>query len=114
MAQRVLHTLIKRYPADKLASIKVPDWAARGGKGRVVGLKELYEGIRAYTERHLRRVEDLVEQSYLLDFTLREMDELAASDAIALGGGRHDAGGLNGVNGDHHVGEESDVLMIED
>lgn len=113
VAQRILHTLTKRYPADKLASVKVPDWAGRGSKVRAVGLVELYDGIRAYTERHLRRVEDLVEQSYLLDFTLREMDELAGSGALALGEGR-EGKGLNGVNGIQHSGEEADVLMVAD
>ncbi|KAF2098614.1 WD40 repeat-like protein [Rhizodiscina lignyota] len=103
VAQRILHTLIRRYRADKLASIRIPDWAGRGGKGRAVGLTELYDGIRAYTERHLRRVEDLVEQSYLLDFTLREMDELAGADALILGEGR------NGL-----VEDGANVLMVED
>lgn len=102
VAQRVLHTLIKRYPADRLANIKVPEWEGRGGKGKAISLTELYNGIRAYTDRHLRRIEDLVEQSYLLDFTLREMDEVAGSAAIDMS-----------VNGVDHEHESSDFIMVD-
>jgi U3 small nucleolar RNA-associated protein 13 len=30
-----------------------------------------------YTERHYKRLEELVDESYLVEYTLREMDSLA-------------------------------------
>ena len=53
----------------------------RGGPG----LGEVLEGLRAYTERHFRRMEELVDESYLIDYTLREMEEVgggAAEDVV--------------------------------
>lgn len=88
VAQRILHVLVKRYPADRLASIRVP---ALTGKNKAVNLPELYSGIAAYTDRHLKRLDELLEQSYLLDFTLSEMDAVAGDEGTFS----------NGVNGSH-------------
>ena len=56
------------------------------GKGGGPGLGEVLEGLRAYTERHFRRMEGLVDESYLIDYTLREMEEVgggaAAEDVV--------------------------------
>jgi U3 small nucleolar RNA-associated protein 13 len=47
----------------------------RGGQGK--SLKEVLDALKAYTERHYRRMEELVDESYLVEYTLREMDEVA-------------------------------------
>ncbi|RDL41432.1 WD40 repeat-like protein [Venustampulla echinocandica] len=70
VAQRVLWTLVKSYPASRLSNLKV-----KGGKGNK-SLKELLDGLRVYTERHYKRMEELVDESYLVEYTLREMDGL--------------------------------------
>ena len=85
VAQKILWAVVKSYPAARLASIKP---AGRvGAKG---SLKDVIDAIRAYSERHYKRVEELVDESYLLDFTLREMDEVGAitkeAGQLALGG----------------------------
>jgi U3 small nucleolar RNA-associated protein 13 len=80
VAQKILWAVVKSYPAARLASIKP---AGRvGAKG---SLKDVLDAIKAYSERHYKRVEELVDESYLLDFTLREMDEVGA---ITNGTGR--------------------------
>ncbi|KAI1391032.1 U3 small nucleolar RNA-associated protein [Hypoxylon trugodes] len=73
MAQRILWTLIKSYPASRFSSLSVK--GARGQKS----LKEVLNALKAYTERHYKRMEELVEESYLVEYTLQEMDSLAPS-----------------------------------
>ena len=63
VAQRVLGVVVRSYSAERLARVRGRGW------------KELLAALAAYTERHYKRVEDLVDESYLVDFTLREMEE---------------------------------------
>ncbi|KAF2454890.1 small nucleolar ribonucleoprotein complex subunit [Lineolata rhizophorae] len=93
VAQRVLGVLVRRYPASRWERLKGVRKGADGldggtGRGRGVAarasLADVLDAMRAYTERHYRRMDELVEESYLLEFTLGEMDEV-------FGGG---AGGL--------------------
>lgn len=68
VAQRVLWTLLKSYPPSKFIQLS----QRRGG----AGVKELMDAVRAYTERHLRRMEDLIDESYVVEYTIREMATL--------------------------------------
>jgi U3 small nucleolar RNA-associated protein 13 len=98
VAQKILNTVVRSYPASRLASVK-----PAGKVGAKGGLKDVLDAIKAYSERHYRRVEDLVDESYLLDFTLREMDDVAGLGEI--------------TNGTARLGmrrqREADVIMIE-
>ncbi|CAJ2508081.1 Uu.00g092670.m01.CDS01 [Anthostomella pinea] len=79
MAQRILWTLVKSYPASRLSNLSVK--GARGQKS----LKEVLNALKVYTERHYKRMEELVDESYLVEYTLREMDSLAPSlDSMKL------------------------------
>ncbi|KAF9763642.1 hypothetical protein IL306_003046 [Fusarium sp. DS 682] len=71
VAQRILWTLIRSYPASKFSNLSV-----KGAKGQK-SLKDVLHAIRVYTERHYKRTEDLVDESYLVEYTLQEMDDLA-------------------------------------
>ncbi|KAF4511068.1 hypothetical protein G6O67_002902 [Ophiocordyceps sinensis] len=71
VAQRILRTLIRSYPASKFSNLAVK--GARGQKS----LKDVLHGLRVYTERHYKRMEELVDESYLVEYTLQEMDCLA-------------------------------------
>jgi U3 small nucleolar RNA-associated protein 13 len=73
VAQRILRTLIKSYPASKFSNLQVK--GSRGEKS----LKDVLHGLRVYTERHYKRMEELVDESYLVEYTLQEMDSLAPS-----------------------------------
>lgn len=66
VAQKILWILVKVYPASRLAGLR--------GKRRGGGVGEVLDGLRAYTERHYKRMEELVGESYLVDFMLREME----------------------------------------
>lgn len=62
VAQRVLAVVVRSYSAERLADVKGRGW------------KDVLAALAAYTERHYKRMEDLVSESYLVDFTLREME----------------------------------------
>ena len=70
VAQRVLHAIVKLRPAEDIAHAF--EDANAGDEGN--GLHELVEGLIPYTERHLVRMERLVQESYVIDYVLREMD----------------------------------------
>ncbi|KAI0977307.1 WD40-repeat-containing domain protein, partial [Xylaria arbuscula] len=73
MAQRILWTVVKSYPVSRLSSLSV-----KGAKGQK-SLREVLDALKVYTERHYKRMEELVDESYLVEYTLREMDILAPS-----------------------------------
>ncbi|KAH6655071.1 WD40-repeat-containing domain protein [Truncatella angustata] len=73
IAQRILWTLVRSYPASKFSNLSVK--GARGQKS----LKEVLNALKVYTERHYKRMEELVDESYLVEYTLQEMDSLAPS-----------------------------------
>ena len=83
VAQRILWVVVKSYPASRLTELK--------GRGRGGGLKEVLDGLKAYTERHYKRMEELVDESYLIDYTLREMEEVGFVDeGLKVGEGEGD------------------------
>ena len=63
VAQRIFNVVVRSYPAARLVGLR------RKGKG----LGEVLEALRAYTERHYRRCEELMEESYLVDFIVQGM-----------------------------------------
>lgn len=88
VAQRVLWALVRSYPAAKFSGLSVK--GARGQKS----LKEVLNALKVYTERHYRRMEELVDESYLVEYTLQEMENLAPT--------------LDGLNG-----KAVDVVMLD-
>lgn len=69
VAQRMLAVVVRSYPATRLAEVKGRGW------------KDLLAALEAYTERRYRRVEDLMDESYLIDFTLQEMEDVGYVEA---------------------------------
>lgn len=78
VSQRILWALLRLYPAAKFTRLKGKVAGNTGG-----GIKEVLDALRVYTERHYRRWEDLMDESWLVEYTLREMDQIAAVDAVA-------------------------------
>ncbi|KAH7132114.1 small nucleolar ribonucleoprotein complex subunit [Dendryphion nanum] len=96
IAQKILWTVVKSYPASRLSGLR-----PAGKVGTKGSVKDVLDAIKAYSERHYRRIEDLVDESYLLDFTLREMDEVTGT-------------GLQGItNGTSQLGLSQDVVMAD-
>jgi U3 small nucleolar RNA-associated protein 13 len=73
VAQKILSVILKSYPASRLSNLKI-----KGRKGKGVG--ELFDALRVYSDRHYKRVEGMVDESYLVDYTLRCMDGLGFVD----------------------------------
>ncbi|KAI0313438.1 WD40 repeat-like protein [Amylostereum chailletii] len=99
VAQRVLHAVVKLRPADEIVRALEPSAAVLGEEGKEIevegegegeerekkkgakgktecGVRELVEALIPYTERHLARMERLVQESYVVDYVLGEMDGL--------------------------------------
>lgn len=80
IAQRILYALVRSYPAStfvELASRPPPAAAQSKRSQKFAGntaLKEVFSALSAYTDRHYRRVEELVDESYLVEWILDEMD----------------------------------------
>lgn len=85
VAQRILGVIVRSYPTEKLAGLRGRGW------------KEVLAALKVYTERHYTRVEELVDESYLVEYTLAEMEEVM----------RHDVGGS-----DTQTNGKRDVIMI--
>jgi U3 small nucleolar RNA-associated protein 13 len=93
VAQRILNCLLKSYPTST--------WTQMAKERRIggSGMRDLLRALEAYTERHFRRMDELVDESFLVEYTLREMDEIGGA-AVGITNGH--------VNGD---GGE-DVVMV--
>ncbi|KAK3378425.1 WD40-repeat-containing domain protein [Podospora didyma] len=78
VAQRILWTLVKSHPASKFSTLSV-----KGAKGQR-SLKEVLNALKVYTERHYKRMDELVDESYLVEYTLSEMDSLAPPSVDSL------------------------------
>lgn len=75
VAQTILNCLFKKYPA--ITFVDMAKERKFGGADR--GMKEILRALEVYTERHYKRMEELVDESYLIEYTLREMDEIAGT-----------------------------------
>lgn len=71
VAQKVLGCLLRSYPKEFFVEM--------GRERDRRGWKELLRALEVYTERHYKRMEELGDESWLLEFTLREMDEVAGT-----------------------------------
>lgn len=96
VAQRILRAVTASFSMDRLANLKVGK-VRKGG-----GLKEILEGLRVYGERHFQRITDLWDESFLVEFTLREMDEYFGPDMVT-----------NGLTNGTHATASKDTIMIE-
>lgn len=101
VSQRVLWALLRLYPASRFVGL-------RGGvKG---GMKEVLDALRVYTERHYRRWEELMDESWLIEYTLGKMDGVGGGIGVLTNGS-----GVGKVNG-HRSGKaevNGDVVMNE-
>lgn len=107
VAQRILYTLVRSYPASKFISLaqkRPPAIAGAARKGAPLSMKDILTALRAYTDRHYRRIEELMDESYLVEWILSEMDDgmgLVAADGTA----DHTEDGM--------LDHEKDVIMLE-
>lgn len=99
ISQRILFALFRSYPASTFVELAKSSMAKRGDRATAAGMEDILQALAAYTERHYRRVEELADDSYLVEWVLGEMD-----GGVGLGGLGEPGSGING--------EEKDVLML--
>jgi U3 small nucleolar RNA-associated protein 13 len=104
VSQRILYALFRSYPASTF--VELATQSVRGKNGRAAaGLKDILAALAAYTERHYKRVEELTDDSYLVEWVLSEMD-----DGVGLGGLKSLGLNMADANGEE---QEKDVIMLE-
>lgn len=109
VAQRILYTLVRSYPEStfiELANRPPPAAATQGKRSRKdvggLSLKEIFNALSSYTDRHYRRVEELVDESYLVEWILDEME-----GGMGLVSGSSADKNADGISG------QEDVVMLE-
>ncbi|ORZ19470.1 WD40-repeat-containing domain protein [Absidia repens] len=60
VAQTVLHAILSSHNSEELVELS--------------NAKELIEGLLPYTDRHYQRIDDLITQSYIIDYTLQAQE----------------------------------------
>ena len=71
VAQRVLFVLLRSYGAPRLVGLR--------GVGR-----DVWDALASYTERHYRRMEELVEESFVVEYTLKAMEQVVDTVEIQV------------------------------
>ena len=86
VAQRVLWTILKSYSPARLLNLQ---------RGKGSNVKDMLDAIKVYTERRYSRMEELIHESYLVDYTLQEMDQF--TDSTELLGSAIQSNGINAI-----------------
>lgn len=74
VAQRLLYALVRSYPPSTFTKlVQIHERSSAGGDSADT-LKDILTALSAYTDRHYRRMEQLINDSYLIDWILDEMD----------------------------------------
>ena len=74
VAQQVLWALVKGYPASRIINL------VNRKDRKNVAFTDILNALKAYTKRHYQRLEGLIDECYLLEFTLHEMGTMPDSD----------------------------------
>lgn len=85
VAQQVLYTIVKlRTPEDvsKGFNVHIGEEGHESTNGSTA-MKEVIDALLPYTERHLSRMDKLVQESYMIDYVLSEMDDGLFDDGDA-------------------------------
>lgn len=107
VAQRILYALFRSYPASTFVELATSSMAKRGSDRRTAaGMRDILQALAAYTERHYRRVEELTDESFLVEWVLGEMD---GGVGLLGGPGVSSTSEANGVQVHEH---EKDFIML--
>ncbi|KAF9884161.1 U3 small nucleolar RNA-associated protein 13 [Aspergillus nanangensis] len=109
VSQRILFALFRSYPASTFIELATSSMSKRRKDGRTTAaMKDILQALAAYTERHYRRIEELVDDSYLVEWVLGEMDGGVGLGALGAPGAQDAVEGIPDDVPDH----EKDVIML--
>ena len=74
VAQRVLWTVLKTHSPKKLLELRTTS-------GRDPGTKDVLDALKIHTEKHYNRMDDMMNESFMVEWTLDQMD-LLGGDSI--------------------------------
>lgn len=122
VAQHILYSLLRLHPKERILNLRrrrrgplanavesedvngdlADSMAALSAKDRVQekeSVKDVLDGLRAYTERHHNRLEKMGEERFVLVWALQQMQGVGGGAALTNGhgGGEEDVLMLNGV-----------------
>lgn len=91
IAQMVLYAILKLRPSSDIQKAfhsgdflvnmaDLPSESIPAAKKNSDGMKEVIEALIPYSERHFNRIERLIQDSYILDFLIGEMDAGVVED----------------------------------
>jgi len=69
VAQRLLHVILRKIAPERIA--------------RVSDVKSTIEVLVPYLDRHLKQVDKLLQESFVVDYILREMDDVQADTIMS-------------------------------
>lgn len=88
VAQKIFWVLVKSYPATRLANLRVRRPAEDGENakgGKTDSLAVVMDALKVYSARHYKRMEELVDESFVLEFTLKEMEGMIVDEGYGSG-----------------------------
>lgn len=76
IAQSVLYAVLKLRPAEDVVAAFGHNYLQGSSfdPQQAITLKEIVDGLIPYTQRHLARLDRLVQESFVVDYMLNEMD----------------------------------------
>jgi U3 small nucleolar RNA-associated protein 13 len=109
IAQRILFALFRSYPASTFIELATASMANRRSDGRTAaGMKDILQALASYTERHYRRIEELSDESYLVEWVLGEMDGGVGLGGLGVSSAHNAIDGTTDEVPDH----EKDTIML--
>jgi len=86
VAQRILWVLVKSYPSTRLANLNTRrNEDDEENNRKADSLAVVLDALKVYSSRHYKRMEELVDESFVLEFTLKEMEGLVSDEGYGSG-----------------------------
>ena len=118
IAQHVLYALLRLHPKERILGLRrrrkvgnvqdaeladaMAELSTEQGPRDRESVKDVLDGLRAYTERHYARLEKTSEERFVLLWALQQMDEVGGGDGLGAANGftnGHAGGGVMMMDG---------------
>ena len=118
VAQHLLYAILRLYPKERLLNLRrrrkagtlgdenrvladsMAELSTRERAQRKESMKDVIDGLKAYTERHYSRLEKTADERFVLLWTLQQMDDVGGNEFTLT----------NGLMNGYH---EEDMVMLD-